>query len=176
MSETAASREVLAPYCQGIGLDLGYGGDKVCVNAWAFDMPHPYTKVGDDRQQLRGDCRSLPFICDGALDFAYSSHLVEDMYYHEAVEMIREWRRVLRVGGLLVTNCPDQQRFKAWIAKTGQGDNLSHREWDFSLKNFKERILAPTGPWELVYEMPDDGRYSFYIVVRKLADDDTHGV
>lgn len=156
------------PYClQPFGMDVGYGGDRIVPHAWAFDLPQPYTHVGDDRQQLRGDCRHFPFLCDGALDWLYSAHLLEDFSYSDLVHIITEWRRVLKPGGLLVTNCPDQQRFLAHCAKTGQPGNLAHCESDFSLDNFKNRVLALTGPWEHVYEMPESGAYSWYLVVRK---------
>lgn len=168
MSETDCCRELLKIYCSAqIGMDVGYGGSKIVPHAWAFDMLHPYTTVGDDRQQLQGDAATFPFLCDGALDWMFSSHLLEDFTYIQLVDILTEWRRVLRDGGLLVTNCPDQQRFKAWIAKTGQGDNLAHKEQDFSLDNFKQ-ILDMTGKWEEVYEMPDDSRYSWYYVCRKV--------
>ena len=168
MSETAASREILAPYCaEPWGVDLGFGGDPVVPHAITFDMPRPYTSVGGARQILRGDCRDLSMFCDGALDWVYSAHLVEDHYYSELHVILREWRRVIRPGGLLVTNAPDQQQFKAYIAEHNQGDNLAHREQDFSLDNFR-RCLDTCGPWEEVYAMPDDGRYSWYLVVRKV--------
>src|SRR5690349_8979715 len=116
MSETDTCREELAPFCQGIGMDVGFGFSKIVPSAWGHDMPSSYTRVGEDRQQLRGDCRSFPFLCDGALDYIFGSHILEDFYYSELREqIIPEWRRVLCDGGLLIVNCPDQERFKAHI-------------------------------------------------------------
>ncbi len=170
MSETAACRELLAPYCsEPIGLDVGYGGSKIVPHAWAFDMPNPYTKVGDDRQQLRGDARTFPFIADGALDWIYSSHLLEDFSYRELILVVSEWRRVLKPGGLMVTNCPDQQKFLAHCATTGQGLNMAHLEQDFSLKTFTENVLAHTGPWKDVYIHESFGAYSWLLVIEKVG-------
>lgn len=168
VSETSLSRSILAPYCDGIGMDVGYGGDRVVPHAWAFDMVQPYTKVGQDRQQLRGDCRRFPFLCDGALDWIYQSHLLEDFTYEDLVPIIKEWRRVLKPGGLLITNCPDQQKFLAHCAKTGQGINMAHKEATFSLATFNAKVLAPSGSWETVFEDPNHGPYSWLQVVRKL--------
>jgi predicted SAM-dependent methyltransferase len=167
MSETDNCRDILAPYCKGIGMDVGYGGNKIVPEAWSFDMPQPYTKVGDDRQQLRGDCRIFPFIADGALDYIYSSHLLEDFTYSELVPIIIEWRRCLKPRGLMVTNCPNQQKFVDHCAKTGQGLNLAHKEHDFSLKNFKERSVAFTGNWDVVFEQDNFGNYSWLLVLEK---------
>jgi ubiquinone/menaquinone biosynthesis C-methylase UbiE len=169
VSETAASREILAPYCVGLGLDLGFGGDAVVPTALTFDMPRPYTNVGGDRQILRGDCRNLSFLCDESLDYLYSSHLLEDWTYHDlATIILPEWRRVLKTGGLLITNCPDQQRFLAHCERTGQGLNLAHKEPDFSLHTFKHNALYLVGPWETVFEQAEHGAYSWLLTVRKV--------
>jgi predicted SAM-dependent methyltransferase len=168
VSETAASREILAPYCAGLGLDLGFGGDAVVPDALTFDMPRPYTNVGGDRQILRGDCRNLSFLCDESMDYLYASHLIEDWTYEDQVEIIREWRRVLRVGGLIIINCPDQQKFLAHCQRTGQGLNLAHKESTYSLETYKSRVLAQTGPWETVLEVPEHGAYSWLAVHRKV--------
>jgi ubiquinone/menaquinone biosynthesis C-methylase UbiE len=166
-SETSKSRHLLAPYCVGIGMDVGYGGEKIVDTAWAFDMPQPYTSVGSHRQQLRGDCRSFPFICDNALDYIYSSHVLEDFTYEELVPIINEWRRVLKPEGLIITNCPDQQRFLAHCAATGQGTNDAHKEADFSLNTFNNNVLSQTGPWKTIYEQDEFQEYSWLQVIKK---------
>jgi predicted SAM-dependent methyltransferase len=166
-SETTTSRHLLAPYCIGIGLDVGYGGEKIVDSAWAFDMPQPYTLVGSHRQQLRGDCRTFPFICDNALDYIYSSHVLEDFTYAELVPIIMEWRRILKPEGLIITNCPDQQRFLAHCAATGQGINEAHKESNFSLNTFNNNVLSATGSWKKVYEQDNFHKYSWLQVVQK---------
>lgn len=167
VSETDTARSILAPFCNGIGLDMGFGGSSITPTALTFDMAQPYTNVGGDRQVLRGDARRLPFVCNEALDFIHSSHLLEDFHYDELVNIITEWRRCLRTGGVLVTNCPDQQKFLSHCATTGQGVNLAHKEQDFSLSNFKSRVLSRTGPWTPVFEEPNHGPYSWLLVIAK---------
>ena len=167
-SETSTVTDILAPYCVGIGCDIGYGGKKIVPEAWAFDLPHPYTKVGEDRQQLRGDCRHLSFLCDEALDYLYSSHVLEDFTYEQLRSVILpEWRRVLKHNGLLVVNCPDQQRFLAHCQRTGQPMNLAHKEPDFSLLTFKHEVLDQIGPWINEFVKPEHGAYSWLAVWRK---------
>lgn len=167
ISETSKSRSLLAPYCNGIGMDVGFGGEKIVPNAWAFDMPNPYTKVGGDSQQLRGDCRQFHFLCDNALDYIYSSHVLEDFTYIELVSIINEWRRVLKPGGILITNCPNQQRFLSHCAATGQGTNDAHKELDFSLQTFKSKVLERTGNWEVIMEEEKFQEYSWLQVIKK---------
>ena len=170
MSETAAARSVLAPYCVGIGLDIGFGGSAITPTTITFDMPHMYCpSLEGHRQHLRGDARDLSFICDGAFDYIYSSHLIEDFTYNELVPIIREWRRILEpVAGVLILNCPDQRRFLAHCERTGQSINCNHKEQDFSLRNFCDRVLVFTGDWDIIYEDSDVPAYSWYLVARKV--------
>lgn len=174
MSETAACRDILAKYCrEPFGMDVGAGGDRIVPHAWTFDMPTPYTSVGNERQQLLGDCREFPFLADNALDWLFASHVLEDFSYPDLVDIITEWRRVLKPGGLLVINCPDQQRFLAHVARVKEEhgvdvNNLAHFEQSFSLQNFIEKVLNHTGPWEAVFTEPEAGVYSWYLTVRKV--------
>jgi SAM-dependent methyltransferase len=167
-SETSKSKHLLEKYCVGIGMDVGFGGEKITESAWAFDMPTPYTNVGGDTQQLQGNCRRFDFICDNALDYIYSSHVLEDFTYDELIPIISEWRRILKPNGLIVTNCPDQKVFLAHCNSTGQVINLAHKEHDFSLKTFNERVLRFTGKWEKVFEHDDFKPYSWLQVIKKI--------
>lgn len=167
VSESSLAAPIIGKYCQGIGLDIGFGGSATVPTAITMDMPQAYTNVGSDRQILRGDCRRLPFICDGALDYIVSNHLLEDFSYSELVKIIAEWRRCLKMGGLLITNCPDQQKFLKHCRVSGQGTNDAHHEQDFSLTNFENKALGPNGPWEDVYVQPIFDPYSWISVVKK---------
>lgn len=170
MSESEQVGNAFEPFCKGLGIEMGFGGKQSSKDpaTLTMDMPNPYTSVGGDKQILRGSCDNLSGFCDGVLSWIRSDHLLEDFSYSKLVEIIAEWRRVLAVGGYVCTNAPDQQRFLSYIAKHNQGNNLAHHEQDFSLNNFKEKVLNKTGNWEIVYEMPDDGKYSWYLVAKKL--------
>lgn len=168
MSETAVARADLAPFCTGVGLDMGFGGDPITPQALTFDLPRPYTQVGQAAQHLRGDARRLPFLCDSAFDYVYSSHLIEDFVYDEQLDLILEWRRILKPGGLLVLYCPDEPVFAAHCRATGQGYNLAHKESDFCLETFKRRVLYQAGLWEILREVPLINTYSWELVARKL--------
>jgi predicted SAM-dependent methyltransferase len=169
MSETATARSVLAPYCTGVGLDIGFGGTAVSPTAICFDMEAMYCpSLEGHRQHLRGDARHLPFICDGAFDYIYSSHLLEDFTYEQLIGVMLEWRRILAPSGVLVINCPDQQRFLDHCQRTGQSINANHKESDFSLRHFVDRCLVLSGRWATVFQDPDVPPYSWYGVWRKI--------
>ena len=94
ISETSRSRTTLAPFCEGYGVDLGFGGDPIAPHAIRVDLPRPYTAVGDLSVQLGGDATDLVWFRDGVLDFVYSSHLLED--FDDTERVLREWLRVDR--------------------------------------------------------------------------------
>lgn len=171
MSECATSRHIFEPYCKGLGVDIGFGFDALIKTELGLtsDQPQPYTAVGKDKQIFRNDCRDFSFLCDETMNWVASHHLAEDFSYSElAQKIVPEWRRILKKGGLLLTNCPDQQRFLAHCARTGQGTNDAHLEQDFSLATWNRHVVAHTGPWEIVLEVPEHGPYSFLQILRKL--------
>jgi predicted SAM-dependent methyltransferase len=165
-SETSKCRARLAPYCQGDGVDLGFGGDPITKSAVRMDKPDQYGTVGSFPAQLRGDAAALRWFRDGVLDYVFSSHVLED--FHDTEGVLREWLRVLRPGGRLVLFCPDEARFRAHCARTGQPYNTNHVHAHFSLGYVKE-LLARIGGTRLVYENADVDLYSWDLVVEKLS-------
>jgi SAM-dependent methyltransferase len=164
-SETAKSRKSLAPFCVGYGVDLGFGGDPIADHAIRVDLPRPYTKTGRNQSvQLGGDCADLKWFRDNSLDFVYSSHLLED--FPDTAAVLREWMRVLKPGGHLVILCPDEQRFRAHCARTGQGLNPYHKHADFSLAKVKA-MMAEIGGNQIVHEKDPVHIYSWELVCRK---------
>lgn len=166
MSETAAAREMLEPFCQGFGIDMGFGGSAITPTALTLDLPQPYANSEKHKQILQGHCKNLSFFCDEVFDYVYSSHLLEDFTYPQIKIILKEWRRTLKTNGYLVTNCPDQQRFLKHCQTTGQSLNLAHKEPDFSLDTFK-LVAYSVGDWNDIFWLDPAGPYSWYLVLQK---------
>jgi len=129
-SETSKCRARLERYCTGCGIDIGPGGDPITAAAVRVDLHKPYANVGSFPVQLPGDAAKLAWFQNGVLDFVYSSHVLED--FEDTAEILKEWQRVIKSGGLLVLYCPDEQRFRQHCATTGQPYNTAHKLEYFS--------------------------------------------
>lgn len=169
MSETSGVRTLLSPYCVGDGLDIGFGGDPIVPWAICFDLPKPYNLVGNSPQHLHGDAHSLPFK-DRTLDWVYSSHLIEDFVYDEQVTLLNEWVRVLKPTGVLILCAPNQQKYFECCKRTGQLEiiNKAHKESDYSLVTFKDRVWNKIHGCQAVYERDSIGEYSWCFVGKRL--------
>jgi predicted SAM-dependent methyltransferase len=165
-SETSRCRVRLAPYCEGYGLDLGFGGDPIVPSAIRMDMPTPYANTGEYSVQLGGQAEDLYWFRDSVLDYVYSSHLLED--YVDTEVILREWLRVLRLGGRLIVFCPDEQVYRKHCALTGQPYNTKHIHADFSLEKVK-RHLERIGRTRTIYENALVDVYSWDLVCEKIA-------
>ena len=82
-----------------IRLNLGAGHKHVegYLNVDLCDDPEP---------DIKSDVKKLA-LPDGYADEIMAIHLFEHLYRWEAPEALREWRRVLKLGGLLVLEMPD---------------------------------------------------------------------
>ncbi len=168
MSETRLAYPHLKQFVTGRVLDIGCGGSAVTPEAITFDMPNPYTSVGSDPIMLRGSVTDLSMFNDGVFDVVWTSHLLEDWTYKQLLPIVAGIRRIIKPGGLMITVCPDEPIYSKHCRDTGQPYNLAHKNSDFTLAAFKEKVLKPTGPWEIVFEQPVAEPYSWYLVVKKV--------
>jgi len=70
----------------------------------------------------RHDIRTLPMIGDDSVDLMYVCHALEYFDRIEVLEVLHEWHRVLRKGGVLRIAVPD---FEAMVAVYQQYGDLS---------------------------------------------------
>ncbi|MDH4270588.1 MAG: methyltransferase domain-containing protein [Candidatus Aminicenantes bacterium] len=173
-SETSKARPRLSKFCRGNGIDLGYGGDPIVPSTITLDLPIPYTKLGDHPQNLAGDARDLYWFKDNVLDYVYSSHLLEDFSPQETAAVIREWLRVIKLGGVLVLYGPDEQAYQAYCRKKGQVPNPGHKIDQFGLRYVK-KLLEDNfrGQYSILHEIELIDGYCFDLVVEKL-DQEAH--
>jgi predicted SAM-dependent methyltransferase len=164
-SETSKCRARLLPFCQGYGLDLGFGGDPISAQAIRVDVDEPYAQTGSFDVQLGGDAARLHWFASEALDYVYSSHLLED--FPDTKRVLAEWLRVIKLGGVLVLFCPDEQIYRAHCRTTGQIYNQNHKHDYFSLKMVKD-ILAELGNTTVIHENALVDTYSWELVAKKV--------
>ncbi len=133
-SETEKFRHFTAPYCEGVGVDVASQGVTVVPWAISFDLPKAEFERYANGQppkgpiHLRGFADKLPFE-DRSLDFLYSSHYIEDVLDWKPV--IKEWDRVLKVGGHMIILLPDKKLWNEAIAR-GQTPNCEHRHESYA--------------------------------------------
>ena len=159
-------------YCQGKGLDIGFGGDIIVPSATGWDFEH-------------GDAQYLNGLKDETFDFVYSSHTLEHVY--DAEVSLKNWFRVLKKGGYLILYLPHRDFYE-------KKDKLPSRFNDNHLRYFlieKEELPDTYGiipllersllDYEIVYVKEcnmgytdtgpykkSDGEYSIEVVIRKL--------
>ena len=173
MSETSKRRHVLADYCMGSGVDLGYGGDPIRPEAITVDLPRPYTRTGDELQpfapqNLAGDARDLYWFRDNVLDYVYSSHLLED--FEDPLPVLMEWCRVLKEGGKLVLLLPDEQAYREHCRNTGQVYNVHHKNPTLSLESFLALVEGELDGLACIHFQDLVEGYSFEVVFRKMRE------
>lgn len=174
--EVDCCRERLAKYCQGVGLDLGFGGAKPIVDtAITMDRPKgdplrakfwPEAPLFDWMTHIEGDIARLPWFADNSLDYVFSSHALED--FEDTAAVVAEWLRVIKPGGYLVIFCPDQKAYEVHCKANGTLPNQSHKHADFGLDYLKNVLLTlGISESQIVHQIPLVDHYSFDLVVQK---------
>lgn len=117
-NEMAKCRNRVASFLRGAGLDLGCAKTKVCEAAIGIDNAHK----ADVNIDLAG-VDALRIFSDGAFDYVFSSHCLEDFHATDAV--LEEWWRVIRPGGHIILYGPDPD----YYPRIGTaGANQSHKK------------------------------------------------
>lgn len=161
MGESSKVAWELVPYTRGVGVELGCGPWKAFPHFIGIDAEkHP----GAGGPSLVMDCTDLSVFADRAFSFVFSSHLLEHLQDTRAV--LREWWRVIDVGGHLVLYLPH----KAFYPNIGEpGANPDHKH-DFDPQDIVDAMQAIAPDWDLVESQERSGgdEYSFFLVFRKL--------
>jgi SAM-dependent methyltransferase len=142
-------------FMQGHGLDIGYKGS--LGDRAETVLP---TAIGVDQDYPGYDGKTLPF-CEGTQDYVYSSHCLEHMMYPTSA--IREWFRVLKVGGYLVITVPHRDLYEKKLDLPSRW-NAGHRRFYLpsDLLQEIERALAPNS-YRIRYLQDCDEDYSYSV-------------
>ncbi len=176
--ESMKTRWRVVPFSRGYGLDLGCGEGKFMEGDFVIGVDS-----GKDVQmfnkavncQLVMDCKDLSRFSSGAFDFVFSSHLLEHFPYSEVPGILREWLRVVRIGGNLILYLPNDTLYpkckepERGIMENEPWVNLDHK-WN---QNYERTVAAleRTGfNWDMIYHerCDQDDEYSDLYVVKKL--------
>ena len=159
-------------YCNGKGLDVGFGGDPVTKNADGYDFEH-------------GDAQYLKSVKNNSYDYVYSSHTIEHL--PDPSVAIRNWYRVIKPGGYLIIYLPHRELYEK---KKTLPSRFNPNHLHFFLPEDDEKpdtigiiplIKRSIRNFELVYIkecneghtitdplLHSDGEYSIEVVIRKL--------
>jgi predicted SAM-dependent methyltransferase len=165
--EVDKCRDRLVKYCQGVGLDVGCGGLHADRHHDTENKITPLA-IGVDltKTNLVGRADKLYWFKDGVLDYIFSSHLLEHMF--NIPNTLKEWLRVLKVGGHIVMYLPLHGHYPA----VGEpGANADHKQ-DLT-PNIMISYFAGNCPnVDIVHieERIEGDEYSFDFVVRKKGE------
>src|SRR5271165_6957957 len=101
--ESAKIASLAVPYLQGKFLDIGCGQQTIWPTAIGIDNGHHF---GPHSAGMQGDGTDLSMFKDESMDGVFSSHFLEHIPQDKVPDVLREWARVLKVGGYLVLYIP----------------------------------------------------------------------
>lgn len=158
--EVDACRPRLIKWCEGCGLDLGCGREKIRPEAVGVDL-YP----SQASQVVRNIC-DLNVFADNSFNYVFSSHALEDI--EDSLNTLKEWLRVIKKEGYLVLYCPDPQYYyNIGHPKANTAHKHDYYWWDVAkiindIHPFS--ILKHYGRYGPVYEC---GEWSWELVVQK---------
>ncbi len=125
----------LSKYCEiGRGIDVGCGGTKCNPNCIGVDLD-PKSIA-----EIKSDVRDLWMFKDGELDFLVSSHTIEHLT--DIITVLKEWKRVLRPGGIMGVAFPEGRLKPKYILKNGHKINIGLEDMRLIFKRIlKMKIL-----------------------------------
>lgn len=158
------------PYLQGRTLDLGCGMRKVWPSLIGVDNGGAFGQ--HTAADIRANIDDLSMFADASCDAVFSSHALEDFPREKVPEVLREWARVLKIGGHMVLYVPSANLYP----KVGEPGANPHHQWDIYPRDIEtmlceEAAINPNYGWELLEseERGEGNEYSLFIVARKTV-------
>lgn len=160
----------VAPYLRGYGADIGAGMFKVLPQAVSIDNGnHEMFNHHIDPNIKVQSADHLPMLADKCFNWVYSSHLLEHM--EDPLKALKEWWRVLDVGGVMVLYLPHDELYPTIGSKLGNPDH----KHDLNEQKVIDWMLR-VGGWDLerCEKRDKDEEYSFLMVFKKLQGNKHH--
>jgi SAM-dependent methyltransferase len=139
-SETSKVRHLIIQHCNGVGCDIGFGGDKIVKeNCLGIDYATPYASTGKDNVDIPCDLMNeqIP-VQDNTFDYVYTSHLIED--FVDTKKILLEFIRILKSGGNLILVFPDQKIYEQICLKKGLSTNTHHIHKEMGLNFMLQKM------------------------------------
>jgi SAM-dependent methyltransferase len=176
--ETAKTRWRAVPYTRGKGLDLGCGNEKLwdTKNVIGIDSCKDAELFGHIiNPEIKMDVESLSIFGSATVDFVFSSHVLEHFEYRKVPDILREWFRVVKVGGYVVLYLPDEDQYpkcgepERGILLSEQYANSDHK-WNVNYDRVVAAAEKACPAWDLVaFERCEaDDEYSLFFAFKKL--------
>lgn len=163
--ETHPERLALLPYCKGKGIDVGCGFRKTSSNCIGIDIlpkgkkgKYGVMKGKKSVADIQASGDNLCMFKDNELDFVVSRHNLE--HYVDVIKTLQEWKRVLKVGGIMANILPDETHCNT-IAF-----DPTHKH-AFTPESY-ERLLKIIGGWEIIKTETVIPNWSFICVAKKI--------
>lgn len=139
-------------YMSGKGLDIGYAGYVEGT------QPILDTAVGVDLNFPGYDGKTLPFP-DASQDFVYSSHVLE--HIEDYKNAIREWYRVTKVGGFIITVVPHRDLYEKKMSPPSRFNEGHLRFYTPAslLKEFEDSL--PINTFRVRHLQDNDERHNY---------------
>lgn len=131
-------------YTKGLGIEVGCGLNKIHTGAIGINIVLSELDFGYPfGAQIKADGISLPWFVDNSLDYVFSSHCLE--HFHEPEKALREWTKVIRVGGFLVLILPH----KMYYPNIGEPNANKDHKHDFLPEDVKN-LIEKIGKYEII--------------------------
>jgi SAM-dependent methyltransferase len=169
MGETSKCRERVLKYCQGHGIDIGCGDDKISPEAIGID-----SRIQPGVNMVININQISDWFKPGEFDYVFSSHTLED--FTDTETTLDQWVDLIRPGGYLILYLPHRR----WYPNIGHPlANKGHKH-DFNpedvldvlinMGNTELEYCVCYGPPNGIYDYENRGKieYSFEIVARKI--------
>lgn len=121
--QAAKIAPLVVPYLQGRTLDIGSGPGKVFPRCIGIDIADVNGRPITD---MRQDGLDLSMFADGSIDNVFSSFMLHQLERQQAIAALREWVRVLKVGGYLTLYLPNN----AHCPKREDEDGDPRQRWN----------------------------------------------
>ncbi len=157
----------LLEYKEGdVVIDMGCGVKKIHENAIGVDLiangeftvsnrAHPNTQV----DVVADISKPLPFE-DGFADVVVGSHVIEHIYNY--LETLKEWKRVLKVGGKMILVVPDPELYNAIACDPSHVHAFTKEALETSFEMLGMKVV---GTWGV------EGAFSIIIKAEKTGED-----